>query len=100
MNVNAIRTNLAGVRFGSYRQEAPEGYEWAKDDGCPEGGLYLRRKIDKCQCRDRANECELRAIEKDKEKNPINIDPMSCCPKGHVPYYTYDGRCIYIPTKK
>lgn len=95
MKVNAIRTNLVGTNFASRRKEAPEGYEWARDYGCPEDGSFLRKKVDKCNCEGRANECEHRAIEKNKEKNPINI-----APEGYAPYFTYDGKCVYIPVKK
>ena len=64
MKVNAIRTNLVGTNFASRRKEAPEGYEWARDYGCPEDGSFLRKKVDKGNCEGRANECEHRAIEK------------------------------------
>lgn len=125
MKVNAIRTNLVGTNFASRRKEAPEGYEWARDYGCPEGGLYLRQ-VDKDTISINRNPELERIIRSYRQEAPEgyewakddgcpegglylreikdtrskNKDPMSCCPKGHVPYYTYDGRCIYIPTKK
>lgn len=71
MNVNAIKTNLAGVRFGSHRPEAPEGYEWAKDDGCPEGGLYLRQ------------------IDKDTVQ-------ISTRPEGKRVFFTDDNRAVFL----
>lgn len=87
MNLSTIRANFA---FGKL-PELGRDQEWAKDPGCPEGGLYPRAKFERTPAADEFR--RPRAVE-------VKFDEPEDCPKGHHIDYTHDNRRIFVPNHR
>ena len=79
-----MNLKLSGLNFTRNLPELQEGYEWAKDDGCHEGGMYPRRRLE-------------RTPESDNFERTSRKEE---CPQGYHEYYTYDNRRIFVPNDK
>ena len=92
MNLKGISLNLAGVNFKSKLPQAPEGYEYARDYGCPEGGMYLRKLEE-----DTFESPSKRAEKLRQEELEYYEKSQRECPEGYKTFFTDDDRCVFIP---
>lgn len=86
MNSNSI----SATNFKGTLPKLEEGYTWAKDNGCPECGLYPRMQLE-------------RTPKEDTFEISFKIPKgvvQDVCPEGYHPEYTYDNRKIFVPNYK